>query len=396
TNLLIPSSVAFIDTDTFNQYPEDERDPDTNPNVTVYVEKGSFAESTMKKLNKTTATLDTIEKTSKKRVPVTLRELTVLVDKKPTKFTTFNMNGSNYFSLYDIKNFLEKLNYKYYTHTASVGQNSVALSLTIDEPNYESYNVSNFKPTHIATGTVSAMPQAIDGRQTGYIVENGCYMQINEIAKDIGFSVSWDKKSKMISIDTSTIEAKKKAFLESPESIKFSIFEHNTIRIFHYSNHGFMITPTGEKLPDNYKYFSDTNTPVRYYTDPYVNTYCILRELALQCSKLEETKFNIEYIPKKKAINIIFGETYIPNGTEKQYIDMSKYFPKFSATKIPLLFNGQPTNYFAYNIDGKACVMCDQILREMNTPYEYHSDPRTGSGYFEVTKETSDFLVNLK
>lgn len=164
--------------------------------------------------------------------------------------------------------------------------------------------------------------------------------------------------------------------------------------VFAYQEKQMVTLPSGEQVVSGYRNW-DTRSMVRCYNLRGFN-YPILRELALQCSKLDETKFNIEYIPESKSINIIFGEAYVPNGTESDYIDINKLIPNGSVTKIPLLFNGQPTNLFAYNFDGRACVIVDQIMGKMNTPFEYRLNASRGLASFVVTKADTEYLMTLK
>lgn len=118
--------------------------------------------------------------------------------------------------------------------------------------------------------------------------------------------------------------------------------------------------------------------------------YAVLRDVAAECSQLDTTKFNIEYMPKEKAVNIIFGEAYFHNGTENEYIDKYNYIPNTSVTKMPLYFNGQLSNQFAYNIGGKACVILKDFLQEMNAPYNLSvcGTGYEGLAFFNLDKET--------
>lgn len=145
-----------------------------------------------------------------------------------------------------------------------------------------------------------------------------------------------------------------------------------------------------EKHPYGYRQYTSMSA-IRYYKMVDYNyveyKYAVLRDVAAECSQLDTTKFNIEYMPKEKAVNIIFGEDYVPNGSEYEYIDRYNYFPDNSVTKMPLYFNGQLSNQFAYNIGGRACVILKDLLQKMNAPYQI-AFINGGLAYFKVGRDT--------
>ena len=208
SQLYIPSSVCYISNEVFIGDIGDGVGGD-NTDPVVYVEKNSFAESAMKALAKNY----TVFGESDQRVDVTPKIISILVDNSPIEFTAVNIDGSYYINAFDFTEAINSSTSNYHVslspYSGNVSANSqLLLHIVTEESASDGVGYGETLETKPDGTSVSAMPIDLlfwssgNTSAKGYVINNGLFVKIRDIAQEVGFEVSWDSGKSMVVINT--------------------------------------------------------------------------------------------------------------------------------------------------------------------------------------------------
>ena len=127
----------------------------------------------------------------------------MLVNGKEIKFDIYNIGGNNYFKLRDVAHVINGTE-KQFEVKWQASDNSIHLTTgTAYTPDgYEM--IGKGDQAILATPTLSTV--YLNGRETSmvaYFISDNNYFKIRDLAKRLGFDVSWDGENSTVVIDTS-------------------------------------------------------------------------------------------------------------------------------------------------------------------------------------------------